>query len=242
MTKKEKNKKSFLKELTSTPRGKGVVFFGAYLLFFIVIAIIARTGGSGELSNNKSYETGSPLQFSLANIQNSNYQFTYEFIIDNTTYLYQGTKTIDKELFNFNNTTQYYANKNVYFMNNSGVWINTQNPYILKEFVDIKTISSLIEASTYVSKTEYDSGKNVYSFSLSSASISKLLNNTDLDIEEIPNELIVGTDNDNYVNSLKFNLDSYCKVKQLCTNSMKINLSYELFGEVDEIISPLEGE
>ena len=48
MFKNKKNNKndSELKELMSTPRGKAIVFFGAYLIFFIIAAILAFIGYS----------------------------------------------------------------------------------------------------------------------------------------------------------------------------------------------------
>ena len=106
--------------------------------------------------------------------------------------------------------------------------------------MDTNIIKSLIEKATYISKTEYDSGKDVYNFKISSATISKLFEGVDIDAEEIPNEIIISVDEDNNITEVKYLLDSYCKVKEICVSNMNITLNYEEFGKVEEITSPLE--
>lgn len=237
---KKKNEENNLKELMSTPRGKAIVFFGAYLIFFLIIAVLARTGGDGSNGANRVYETGGEKQFSLANIENNNYKFNYKIVIDDNYLTYTGVKYNVKEKVTCNSLTEFYGENGNYFTNTSGIWLKTENPYKYSEFYDVENISKLIENSFYVSRTSYESGRTTYNFNLSSATISKLFENIDIDIEEIPNEIVVGTDESNYVNDVKFTLDSYCKAKGICVNNMSITLSYELFGEIEEITSPLE--
>lgn len=241
MNKNKKNEQFNFKELMSTPRGRAILFFGAYIIFFIAIAIVARMGGaSNGISGNSEYETGSPMQFSFEGIENKNYSFTYEILIDSTSHIYKGTRTVKNELFTYNNLVKYYSNENVYFTDNNGVWTNVQNPYKNKAFLDSEMISSLIEKSSYISMTDYESGNDVYTFNISSATISKLIDNTDLDIEEVPNEILIVVNEENEVDEVKFTLDSYCKAKNICTNNMKVNLKYEMFGKIEEIANPLE--
>ena len=99
---------------------------------------------------------------------------------------------------------------------------------------------------TYLEISEVDSrlvaqiGKDVYNFKISSATISKLFEGVDIDVEEIPNEIIISVDEDNNITEVKYLLDSYCKVKEICVSNMNITLNYEEFGKVEEITSPLE--
>lgn len=236
MSKKES--KNEIKELMKTPRGRAILFFGAYLLFFLFIAIFARTGGTSNI--NKKYESGSPLDFSLNGIEKSNYKFKYEVNIDGVISKYEGSSTFNNSLFKVNDTKEYYFNGKNYFTNNNGVWLNVENPLKSYDFINNKNIGKYIEKATYISKTEYDSGKDVYTFNISSATINKILFNKDLDISEVPNEIIISTNDENNVNEVKYVLDSYCKVKKLCTNSMKITLNYDDIGNVSDIASPLE--
>ena len=234
----KKESKNEIKELMKTPRGRAILFFGAYLLFFLFIAIFARTGGTSNI--NKKYESGSPLAFSLSGIEKSNYKFNYEVNIDGVVSKYEGSSTINNSLFKVNGMIEYYFNGNNYFTNNNGVWLNVENPIKNYDFINNKNISKFIEKASYISKTEYDSGKDVYTFNISSATINKILENKDLDISEVPNEIIISTDDENNVTEVKYNLNSYCKVKKLCTNSMNITLNYDDVGDISDIASPLE--
>lgn len=234
----KKESKNEIKELMKTPRGRAILFFGAYLLFFLFIAIFARTGGTSNI--NKKYESGSPLAFSLSGIEKSNYKFKYEVNIDGVISKYEGSSTINNSLFKVNGMIEYYFNGNNYFTNNNGVWLNVENPIRNYDFINNKNISKFIEKASYISKTEYDSGKDVYTFNISSATINKILENKDLDISEVPNEIIISTDDENNVTEVKYNLNSYCKVKKLCTNSMNITLNYDDVGDIYDIASPLE--
>lgn len=237
MSNKKMTNKEF-KEFIKTPRGKATMFFGAYLLFFIFIGIFARTGGTSNV--NKKYETGSPLKYSVSSIVSGNYKFNYEIIVDGVTTTYEGSSTKTNASFSKNGNETYYFNGSNYFTNTSGVWLNVSNPYMYYNFINSDSIKSLIDKATYISKTEYENGSEVYNFKISSATINKLFEGTDLDIEEVPNEIMVGVDEENNVNEIKYTLDSYCKVKSSCTMGMRITLKYDSFGSVEEITSPLE--
>lgn len=230
--------KNNIKELLKTPRGKAILFFGAYLVFFIIIGIMARVGPS---SIGTKYEVGNSQEFSLTLIEQGNYVFSYEVVIDDLKYTYQGSRMPDKEMVQVNNLEKYYGNllDNIYFIEQNGLWINAKKPYVFEEFIDVKNIGSLIENAYYVSKTEYESGTSVYNFMLSSATLTKVFENGDLDIDEVPNDLTIFSNKDGYANEIIYKLDSYCKVKEICKNNMMVTLKYENFGEVS-ISSPLE--
>lgn len=213
------------------------MFFGAYLLFFIFIAIFARTGGTSGV--NKKYETGSPFKYSINNIANKNYKFNYSFVVDGVTTVYTGDSTKTGSLFTVNGVS-YYFNGSNYFTNTNGVWLNVSNPYSYYEFVDSSKISLLLEKATYISKTEFEDGREVYTFNIASATINKIFENSDLDIEELPNDIIISVDENNHINEIKYVLDSYCKAKNICVMGMNVTLKYENFGEVGEITNPLE--
>lgn len=237
MDKKKMSSKEW-QEFIKTPKGKAMLFFGAYVLFFIFIALFARVGGSSNV--NKTYENGSPLQFSLAGIASKNYKFNYEIIVDEVVTTYNGSSTQQNASFLINNLNEYYFNGNNYFTNTNGVWLNVENPVVYYEFMDFEKIQLLISQATYISRTEYDSGGELYNLKISSATISKLLEGVDLDVDEVPNEIVISVDEENNVDEVKYTLDSYCKVKSICTMGMRITLKYEDFGNVEEIVSPLE--
>lgn len=239
MSKKKKDAEFDFKKFMQTPRGSALVFFGAYFIFFVVLGIMARTSRNVTPTDDV-YENKTQYQFSLNNIESNNYKFTYLIEIDGNTIKYNGDRFGSRESFVFNDLVNYYKEYDNYFNNTSGIWIKNDNPYLYSEFYDVDNIISMIEKATYLSKTEYDSGKSVYNFLISSDTIVNLMENRTLDIEEVPNEIIISTDKDNYVNEVKFLLNSYCIANNICTNNMKITLSYELYGEIEEITSPLD--
>lgn len=234
----KKKKENKFKQLISTPRGRAVLFFGAYLVFFLALMLLARLGGTSNRLDT-DYENGSSYNYSFSKIEKNNYEFSYEIMIDSTLYSYKGKKNDDKILFTYNNF-EYFSNDDIYLLNQNDIWLNTENPYVQEEFLDVENLKKFLKKATYVSKTEYESGKTVYSYMLASASITKIFENSDLDIEEIPNEIIISVDEDNFVDEVKFKLDSYCKVKEICTSNMIITLKYDEFGNVSEITNPLE--
>lgn len=237
----ENSEKVDLKELLKTPRGKAMVFFGAYFVFFLIIAVVARTGGTAAGDGrNRKYQTGVENKFSFASIESNNYRFNYTVEIDGVNSAYAGVRTGKKEKITCPSLVEFYGEDGNYFTNTGGVWIKAENPFKFTEFSEVTNIKKLVEKATYMSNTSYESGKDVYNYNISSATISKLLDNQDIDIEEVPNEIIVSADKDNYVESVKYVLNSYCKVKGYCVNSMSITLNYELYGEIEEITSPLK--
>ena len=148
-------------------------------------------------------------------------------VVDDKTVSYVGNRYEDREEFTKDSLMKYYSESNNFFINNNGVWIKADNPYLYDKFYSPDNISTLLASASYSSKTEYDSGKKVYNFIISSASINKIFEGVDLDIEEIPNEIIVNVNEDGYVNKIKFNLNSYnnglyqyvnhCIVEKICS-------------------------
>lgn len=239
---KKKLNIEFLKDLMKTPRGRGILFFGVYFVFFLALILLIRFGNRGEVIGNE-LESGNPYNFSVSNITGNNYNFSYQVEIDDNIFLYQGSRYKNTELFTISNggsIVEYYLNSENYFSNSNGLWLKADNPYKYWQFIDIKYVNNIIKNATYISKTDYESGKSVYNFQISSNTIVKLLENIDTDVDEVPNEIVVITDENNYVNEVKFLLDSYCKAKTICTNSMNINLKYGDFGNIEEIKSPLK--
>ena len=67
-----------------------------------------------------------------------------------------------------------------------------------------------------------------------------MFENKDLDIEEVPNEVNFSVNDEGIVDEITYNVDSYCKAKNTCLNSMKVTLKYKDFGKIAKITSPLE--
>lgn len=231
-----------IKEFIKTPRGRGILFFAAYFLFFVAVILVVRLSTPGEVIGT-GFESGNPYRFSIANIMNDNYQFDYTVTVDDNTINYQGKRDNDVELFNYQDAltnSNYYRSGNNYLIQNGGLWLKSENPYKYLEFMDIDKISELLKSATYISKTEYESGKEIYNFGLSTVTIMKVLENIDIDISEIPNEIVLITDEDGYTNEIQFKLDSYCSYKKICNKKMEIVLKYDQYGKIEKIASPIQ--
>ncbi len=226
-----------ISEFLKTPRGKAVAFFGFYFIFFLGIMVLARTGNNHSNINNQ-YNNNKPYNISFDKILDSNYHFKYEISFDQNSFIYEGDRNGNKELFTLG-VDKCYRNEEDYLKNTNGLWLKSDNPYIMKEFLDIHKISSILNVSTYISKTDYESGMKVYNFQVTTNTLVKLFENVLIDLDDGPNEIIFKTDEDGNVNVIKFDLSSYCKYKNLSLDKGEVILNYDRFGEIEEINDPV---
>lgn len=228
-----------LKELKKTRYGKAILFFGFYFVFFLVIVVGIRFGSKAPLSRYDEYENGnSKYNFKVDKLLEDNFNFNYVVSLDENSFEYIGERNKERELFKFNDRN-YYRDESFYYLLETS-WIRSDNPYLFSEFLDVNKIIELLALATYKAKTSYDSGAESYIFMISSNTINQHLYGINSDYFEVPNEIVVDTDSSNVINTIEFNLDSYCKVNKKCQNSLRIKLNYSKYGEVSEIVSPVK--
>lgn len=221
-----------VKELKKTERGRGILFFSAYFVFFVFLFILFRVGGeSTRLSED--YEYGDSI-YLIDKVAAENYRFTYNIYIDNEVITYEGKKAGNKELFNFLGV-DYYRVGDSYFDYYDNNWIIATNPYVFQEFLDFSKLVQIISDATYISKTEFDSGITLFTYQISSNSLIKKIENLDTDILEVPNSIGFFTDENLYLNRIELDLSSYGKFKGICTSNFKITLEYYDFGKIENI-------
>lgn len=242
MENNDKKKNNIIKELKRTPRGRAIIFFVGYFFFFLFLIVFVRIAGRGTTNGTNNYDKDKTYDFSISSISKNNYQFSHSVTIDDSFSSYVGKRYGDSDLFVMNNNLgsySYYRNGVDYFSNMSGVWVKSNSPYNYDKFFDIENIMGLIDKSMLIYKTDYESGKVVYSFNVSTTTIHSYLEKIDLDIADDVNEIVVTVDSNDNVYEVEFKLDSYCKSLNICLNKMNIVLSYDQFGKVEEIVSPL---
>lgn len=222
-----------IKELRKTPRGKGILFFAFYFIVFLVLIIVIKLNGN-NVYKEKEYEVGKPYSFDTTYVESNNYHFEYTITKDSKKYLYVGDKYNDTELFMFDNKEYYYDGEK-YYVDKKEV----ANPYLYSELIEIDNIKKLLELATYDSKTSYESGLTKYNFLLSSNTINTNVYSKDTDIDEVPNSITIGTNNSGILNEITYHLDSYCKYDKDCKDKLEVNLSFDKFGEIEEIVNPL---
>ena len=237
-----KNGKDLIDKLKSTPRGQALLFFGGYFFFFLFIIVAVRLMSGGS-TVGKEYDKAKGYNFSVVNITDANYSFEHSVLLDGNNNGYKGTKKNSEERFVLSNnlgTYDYYRKGIDFFNNKSGLWIKCDNPYLFYNFFDIDKVTALIDKAKLDYKTDYESGKKIYNFVITSTTIHNYFEGIDLDIADDLNEIIVHVDEHGLVEKFEFKLDSYCKAINMCFNELKITLQYDEYGEIKEITSPLD--
>lgn len=219
------------KELRKTPRGRAVLFFAFYLVFFIVLAIGFRLTPHNITNSTNEEEDDNTILVEKYN--GDNYAYKYVFNIDDVLALVDGKKSGYRESFAYtflDNTKNYYKDMVSYYENDLVVEVPNELLIITSN------IDDLLRQASYDSITNYQSGKEVYRYLISSSNISLLVDQKDLDISEVPNEITVTLD-DEKVTDISLNLDSYCVATSKCNTKMRINIKYSEIGEIKEIVN-----
>ena len=235
-----KQLKEIINNLKKTDRGRALLFFLGYLIFFIIVFIFIQT--SGRMHTNRSdYENGNMINFNVEQIMNNNYSYDYIITIDVNDYEYVGSRNDDLELFTYKDNDYFrdYKNNKIYKQENNK-WIESKNPNDFNYFTDIDNILELANNATYISKTDYESGKMTYNYEISTTTIEKIMNDVDIDLDDKPNELVFSTDEDGNVVNIKMKLDSYGKYKNYSKKYLTIELNYDDFGEVKKLENPIK--
>lgn len=238
---KKKGIIEIIKELNKTPRGKGILFFGFYLIFFIILFVVMQLGKGESILKQGNYDQGiekNNITYSFDKIKENNYKYKYSINKDGIDYIYIGEKNNNKEIFQYNGIN-YYLEKDKYFVNNNGMWILDKSPYINEYLLKIEQIEEIVEEAFLVSRTDYESGKEIDNYLVSSNTLNKIYYNKNTDIEEVANEIEVSTDEEKNVEKITLKLNSYCINNQECQNNLEVCLEYDDFGEVKEIENPV---
>ena len=239
---KDNKEENLFNKLKSTPRGQALLFFGGYFFFFLFIMLIVRIMGSGS-TVGKTYDEAKGYGFSVVNITEDNYSFNHSVLLDGVNSNYKGTRKDGEERLVLSNnlgTYDYYGKGIDYFNNKSGLWIKSDNPYLFSEFFNIENVTELVNKAKLDYKTDYESGKKIYNFLITSTTIHNYFDGNDMDIADDLNEIVIHVDENNFVEKFEFKLNNYCKAINACVDELKITLEYDEYGEIKEITSPLD--
>lgn len=208
----------FLKELRKKPYGKSVFFFSFYFIFFVVIFLILFLGGNKDIEEEK--ETNGVI---YRNPVIYNYSFNYKVTLDNNVYEYIGNKKSSIIEYKYNNNEYYNEGNKSYIKNEE--WKEVENPIKVADYLSEQVINKILQSAYLESKTTYDNGDVAYNLLISSNTINSLVYGENTDIEETPNKIIVSLNKNKFINSISYNLDSYCKNSDIC-NNLNIIIEY----------------
>ena len=240
MNKKIEQLKEIINNLKKTDRGRALLFFLGYLIFFVIVFIFIQTSSRVNLSRD-DFENGTTVNFNVDKIQDNNYSYKYTITLDINDYEFVGKRQDNLEELLYN---EYYYfrdyNTNKSYREEKSNWIECKDPNDFKYFTDIDNIIDLANNATYISKTNYESGKTTYNYEISTTTIEKLMNDIDIDLDDKPNELVFSTDEEENVVNIKMKLDSYGKYKNYSKKYFSINLEYDDFGDIKELENPIK--
>lgn len=207
----------FIKELRKKPYGKGVIFFGVYLIFFIVVFSMLSLGDNknSDESKNKSF------------FEKYNYSFEYKVVLDNNTYTYVGSKEAKVFKYNYNGKEYYNRGYKSYIKEES--WKEVENPIKFNKFFDEEIVENIINSSYTDYRTTYGSGDTEYNLLVSSNTLNKIIEEKDTDYEEVPNKIKINISKDKLIKDINYNLDNYCKMNNIC-NSLNITVNYSNYS------------
>ena len=229
-----------LKEMAKDPKGKAILFFVFYFFFFLILIISIRV--KSEFSRVDKESPTEEEKYSFTSIVNGNYHYNYNILLNNDIYTYDVDKINSKEKFSYTlnneNMKNYYRNNDLFLTQLNNEWQKTENPYILKEFLNIDMIKTILDSSTYSSKTEYESGNIIYHYEISTSTLLKLLENVNIDLSDETNKVDIVSNEDNIVDEIDYNIDSYIKYKNINNSKCSIKIKYSKFGEISKIEEP----
>lgn len=225
-----------IKDISKKPKGKAVLFFLGYLLFFIVVFLFIRFAGR-EDALIQEYEKGDTYKIKIDSVVKNNFTYDLKVVIDGVTYDYYGKRyNTNIETFKYNNL-DYYRNGDEFLVNKNDVWTVTESPYKYYDFIYTDLIVEILNSATLYSEEKLDNSIN-YTLKISSNTLNKIFYDKDTDFDEVPNTIVVNS-TDKIINSVSYDLNSFCKLNNLCTNSMKITTTFDMYGDVKKIDNPM---
>ena len=217
------------------PRGKAVLFFGIYFIFFIGLAIFSRVAGTGNSITPQL--SVSPYTYSLEQIANHNYHYQYQYLIDGSTITFEGDRNNNKSLFS-DGVISYYQKDDLFMKSQDGLWIKCDNPYIFPLLLDDSVLNTIISSATYVSKTELATGEEEINLQITTTTLVKILDGLDVDLDDPINTIQLKKDSSGEVVEVRYDFTSYALYHGRCSSSFQLILSYSNFGNVKEIQDP----
>ena len=240
--KKEENKYiKFIKDLYQSKRGRAILFFIFYFIFFFVLISIIRTNYSSNRNVNPNNDNSVSTEYKLDGIENGNYHFTREENINGVITNFTGDKADNKTegVMTLNNTfTNYFIYDNINLIKTTDKYEVTTDLYHFNNITADYNIENILKRSTLISKTEYETGNTLYNYEITSNTIDSILNGTNIDIADIPNSIILESNEDDEVVKITYNLSSYATYINNAPTTISIIITYSNFGEIENIEVP----
>lgn len=220
-----------VKEKLKTPRGKAIAYLTFYLFFFIIVIAMVRSNPSVEKDDST---VSSKFDFSL--IEANNYHFHYQDVLGNSTTIYDGDRNKDSSLFTKSDLTgslNIYSSGSIYLgRDNSGLYVMIDNPYLFPELKDLDSIKKMLDKATYISTSNL---KKTYQ--ISTTTLVSIFDNQEIDLDDMPNTIVVTTNSDGQIYKLEYDFSSYSIYRGY--GAYQGSLLYSNFSNIPEIEKPV---
>lgn len=241
--KKRKNKViEAIKNLSSTERGRAVLFFGFYLIFFFVVIVLVRTSHNAPTRTNETIQKTVSYSYNLERLEKRNYHFKYLSTIGEDIILYEGDRFQTKEFFQVMTNAlvnYYYRDGELFIKQENTSWVVSDTPYVLDAFYDVDMIGQILEKAEFIAKTEYNNTKLELQFRISTKELIKLFKLQDIPIiNEEQNEIVLELDQDKNIERIEYDLTNFYTTAYQVPKKVFIEMTYSNFGKVKEIEKP----
>ena len=238
-TKKKNSYLEGLKNLSKSSRGKAILFFLFYFIFFFIIISFVRSNYAPN--SNNTIDSTVRTEYKLDKIENSNYHFTREENINGVVTNFTGDKNDNKtegvmtvnDLF-----VNYFIYDNINLIKTTDKYEVTSELYHFSNITDDNNIEKILERSTLISKTEYETGNISYNYEITTNTIDSIINNTNIDIADIPNKITLETNEEDEVIKVTYDLSSYATYINGIPSTTIITINYSNFGEIEDLEIP----
>ena len=236
MNDKQKSNKYIeaIKKLSKSSRGKAILFFIFYFIFFFILIAFLRS----SYNNYEPPTTNTTIHsdYKISGITNGNYHFIREELINNNLTTFTGDKADNKVegLMTTNDAFyNYFIYDNIYMLNVNNNYEVTNSFYNYYDITSDNNLSRILNNATLISKTEYEIGTTTYNYQITTNTLAQIVNNTNIDIADIPNTIILETNEDDEVVKIIYILDSYASYLTNTPSTVQITISYSNFNQID---------
>ena len=192
-------------------RGRALLFFIFYFIFFFVIISLIRSAYS-QPNTIKNDTNNINAKYKLESIEKGNYHFIREEIINGVITNFTGDKENNKikGIMTSNNIFyNYFIYDNINLIKTIDKYEVTSDLYQFNNITDDKNIRTILNKSTLISKTEYETGNILYNYQITTNTLDGIINNTNIDIADIPNTITIETNEEDEVIKITYDLTSY---------------------------------
>lgn len=241
-TKKENEYIVFLKSLWESKRGRSVLFFIGYFLFFIFLISAIRSDYSAKTNKVKKPVVSTSVSYKLDKIKEGNYHFVREEVLNGNRTHFEGDSSDNKTKLIKQvdaNITDYFLYNGVAMEKKEAGYVMTVDPYLLPKLTTYNYLSKILKNATFLAKTSYSTGADSYEYEISTTTLMSLLEGEKIDIDDPTNKLTLVTDESDNVVKISYEITPYASYYFKQQLSLAITIEYSQFGEIKKFDIPV---